>query len=40
MQLQKLLYIRASSHRVNVEYSVVQILNRRGVTEVKKLVET
>ncbi|KFY66180.1 hypothetical protein V496_02146 [Pseudogymnoascus sp. VKM F-4515 (FW-2607)] len=40
MQLQNPLYIRASSHRVNVEYSVVRVKNGRGATEVQKLVES
>ncbi|KFZ18502.1 hypothetical protein V501_01170 [Pseudogymnoascus sp. VKM F-4519 (FW-2642)] len=40
MQLQSPLYIRASSHRVNVEYSVVRVKNGRGATEVQKLVES
>ena len=40
MLLQNPLYIRASSHRVNVEYSVVRVKNGRGATEVQKLVES
>jgi superfamily II DNA helicase RecQ len=39
MQLQSPLYIRASSHRVNVTYSVLQVWNVRGPMEAKKLVE-
>lgn len=38
MQLQNPLYIRASSHRLNVRYSVVRVKNGRGIAEVKKLV--
>ncbi|KAJ6438049.1 recq family helicase [Purpureocillium lavendulum] len=34
MQLQNPLYIRASSHRTNVEYLVQRVGNGRGVTEV------
>lgn len=40
MLLQNPLYIRASSHRVNVEYTVVRVKNGRGATEVQKLVES
>ncbi|KAH7463343.1 hypothetical protein FOMA001_g18143 [Fusarium oxysporum f. sp. matthiolae] len=40
MQLQAPLYIRASSHRLNVRYSVIRVRNGRGVMEVKKLVDT
>ena len=40
MQLQNPLYICVSSHRVNVEYSVVRVKNRRGATEVQKLVDS
>jgi superfamily II DNA helicase RecQ len=39
MQLQNPLYIRASSHRVNAQYSVLRVRNGRGPMEVKKLVE-
>ncbi|KAJ4175931.1 hypothetical protein NW767_015620 [Fusarium falciforme] len=39
MQLQAPLYIRASSHRLNVRYSVLRVRNGRGVMEVKKLVD-
>lgn len=39
MQLQNPLYIRASSHRVNVKYSVLRVRNGRGPVEVKKLVD-
>ena len=39
MQLQNPLYIRASSHRVNVKYSVLRVRNGRGLMEVKKLVD-
>jgi superfamily II DNA helicase RecQ len=38
MQLQNPLYIRASSHCVNVSYSVLRVHNRRGLIEAKKLV--
>ncbi|KAL2212891.1 hypothetical protein CC79DRAFT_1330197, partial [Sarocladium strictum] len=38
MQLQNPLYIRASSHRLNVQYSVVRVKNGRGIAKVKKLV--
>ncbi|KAL6359132.1 hypothetical protein LRP88_09333 [Fusarium phalaenopsidis] len=39
MQLQAPLYIRASSHRLNVRYSVLRVRNGRGVMEVKRLVD-
>jgi superfamily II DNA helicase RecQ len=39
MQLQNPLYIRASSHRVNVQYSVLRVRNGQGIMKVKKLVE-
>jgi superfamily II DNA helicase RecQ len=39
MQLQNPLYIRASSHRVNVKYSVLRVRNGRGPMEVRKLVD-
>ncbi|KAM0362018.1 hypothetical protein ACHAO7_011321 [Fusarium culmorum] len=39
MQLQAPLYVRASSHRLNVRYSVFRVRNGRGVMEVKKLVD-
>ncbi len=39
MQLQNPLYIRASSHRVNIKYSVLHVRNGRGFMEVKKLVD-
>ncbi|KAH7199084.1 P-loop containing nucleoside triphosphate hydrolase protein, partial [Fusarium flagelliforme] len=39
MQLQAPLYVRASSHRLNVRYSVFRVRNGRGVIEVKKLVD-
>ena len=39
MQLQNPLYIHASSHRVNVQYSVLRVRNRRGLIEAKKLVD-
>ncbi|KAH9205095.1 P-loop containing nucleoside triphosphate hydrolase protein [Leptodontidium sp. 2 PMI_412] len=39
MQLQNPLYIRASSHRVNVQYSVLRVRNRRGPMEARKLVD-
>ncbi|KAL2201943.1 hypothetical protein CC79DRAFT_1351456 [Sarocladium strictum] len=38
MQLQNPLYIQASSHRLNVRYSVVRVKNGRGIAKVKKLV--
>ncbi|KAL2212894.1 hypothetical protein CC79DRAFT_1326816, partial [Sarocladium strictum] len=38
MQLQNPLYIRASSHRLNVRYSVVRVKNGRGIAKIKKLV--
>ncbi|KAL2207010.1 hypothetical protein CC79DRAFT_1335237 [Sarocladium strictum] len=38
MQLQNPLYIRASSHRLNVRYSIVRVKNGRGIAKVKKLV--
>lgn len=38
MQLQNPLYIRASSHRCNVKYSVTRVKNNRGIAEVKRLV--
>jgi superfamily II DNA helicase RecQ len=40
VQLQNPLYVRASSHRVNVEYSVVRVKNGRGAIEVRKLVDS
>ncbi|KFX98401.1 hypothetical protein V490_02328 [Pseudogymnoascus sp. VKM F-3557] len=40
MPLQNPLYIRASSHCVNVEYSVVRVKNGWGATEVQNLVES
>ncbi|KAG8664903.1 uncharacterized protein FPOAC1_012880 [Fusarium poae] len=40
MQLQAPLYVRASSHRLNVRYSVCRVRNGRGVMEVKKLVDS
>jgi superfamily II DNA helicase RecQ len=39
MQLQNPLYIRASSHRLNVRYAVFRVRNGRGVMEVKRRVE-
>lgn len=39
MQWQSPLYIRASSHHVNIEYSVLRVQNGRGPMEVKKLVD-
>lgn len=39
MQLQNPLYIRASSHRVNVQYSVLRVRSGRGPMEAKKLVD-
>ncbi|KAK2931868.1 hypothetical protein FoTM2_009385 [Fusarium oxysporum f. sp. vasinfectum] len=39
MQLQNPLYIRASSHRLNVRYAVLRVRNGRGVMEVKRRVE-
>ncbi len=39
MQLQNPLYIRASSYRVNVRYSVLRVQNGRGPLEAKKLVD-
>jgi hypothetical protein len=39
MQLQNPIYIRASSHRVNVQYSVLRVRNGRGPMEAKKLVD-
>ncbi|KAH8750128.1 hypothetical protein F5882DRAFT_488067 [Hyaloscypha sp. PMI_1271] len=39
MQLQNPLYIRAPSHRVNAEYSVLRVRNGRGPMEAKKLVD-
>lgn len=39
MQLQNPLYIRVSSHRVNIGYSVKQVRNGRGLMEVKRLVD-
>jgi superfamily II DNA helicase RecQ len=39
MQLQAPLYIRASSHRLNVRYAVLRVRNGRGVMEVKRRVE-
>jgi superfamily II DNA helicase RecQ len=39
MQLQNPLYIRASSHRVNVEYSVLRVRNGRGPMETKRLAD-
>ncbi|RGP59552.1 recq family [Fusarium longipes] len=38
MQLQNPLYIRASSHRLNVRYAVLRVRNGRGVMEVKRRV--
>ncbi|KAL2211177.1 P-loop containing nucleoside triphosphate hydrolase protein, partial [Sarocladium strictum] len=38
IQLQNPLYIRALSHRLNVQYSVVRVKNSRGIAKVKKLV--
>jgi hypothetical protein len=38
MQLQNPLYIRASSHRVKAQYSVLRVRNGRGPIEAKKLV--
>jgi superfamily II DNA helicase RecQ len=39
MQLQNPLYIRASSHRVKAQYSVLRVRNGRGPMEAKKLVD-
>ena len=39
MHLQRPLYIRASSHRINTKYSVVRVGNGRGPMEVRRLVE-
>lgn len=39
MQLQNPLYIRASSHRANVEYSVLRVRNGRGPMEAKRLAD-
>lgn len=39
MQLQHPLYIRALSHCINAYYLVLRVCNRRGLMEVKKLVE-
>lgn len=39
MLLQSPLYIRSSSHRPNVQYSVVRVRNGRGIIEVKKMVQ-
>jgi hypothetical protein len=39
MLLQSPRYIRDSTHRVNIEYSVQRVQNGRGIIEVKKLVE-
>ncbi|KAG7421822.1 putative ATP-dependent DNA helicase Q1 [Fusarium oxysporum f. sp. rapae] len=39
MQLQNPLYIRASSHRLNVQYAILRVHNRQGVIEVKRRVE-
>jgi superfamily II DNA helicase RecQ len=39
MLLQSPHYIRDSTHRVNIEYSVRRVQNGRGIIEVKKLVE-
>lgn len=39
MQLQNPLYLRASSHRLNIEYSVLRVRNGRGPMEVKRLVD-
>ncbi|SPJ72407.1 uncharacterized protein FTOL_02135 [Fusarium torulosum] len=39
MQLQDPLYIRASSHRLNVYYAVLRVRNEWGVMEVKRRVE-
>ncbi|EXM14239.1 hypothetical protein FOTG_17350 [Fusarium oxysporum f. sp. vasinfectum 25433] len=36
MQLQNPLYIRASSHRLNVRYAVLRVRNGRGIMEVKR----
>lgn len=38
MQLQNPYYIRASSHHINVRYSVTHVQNGRGLMEVRKLV--
>ena len=38
MQLQNPLYIHVSSYCVNVKYSMLRVRNRRGLMEVKKLV--
>jgi hypothetical protein len=40
MQLQNPLYIRASSYRVNVHYSIFRVRNGRGLIEARKLVDT
>ncbi len=40
MQLQNPLYIRASSHHVNVQYSVLRVRNGQGPMEARKLVDT
>lgn len=39
MQLPNPLYIRASSHRINVYYLVLWVWNRRGLIKTKTLVE-
>jgi superfamily II DNA helicase RecQ len=39
IQLQNPLYIRASSHRVNVKYLVLRVRNRQGLLEAKKLID-
>ena len=38
MQLQNPYYIRASSHRLNVKFSVVRVKNGRGPMEVRRMV--
>jgi superfamily II DNA helicase RecQ len=38
MQLQNPLYIRASSHRLSVQYSVIRVKNGRRIAKVEKLV--
>ena len=40
IQLQNPLYIRASSHRVNIQYSLLRVRNGRGPMEAKKLINT
>lgn len=37
MQLQNPLYIRASSHRLSVRYSVIRVKNGRRIAKVEKL---